>query len=99
MKHTSLSLLNYTEPQSLELSNVYCIKGKENTFVLQNCMLLERNFSNLYKKKSVPNRRIMFPKSKGFDFLDVPTSILFQHYKSFYDYKTMIKRLNAIVAT
>ena len=58
------------------------LKGNENTFVLhqfgQNCMLLERIFFVIFLyEKSVPNIRIMFPKSKDFDFLDVPISMSF----------------------
>jgi hypothetical protein len=55
-------------------------------------MLLERIFFVIFLyEKSVPNIRIMFPKSKDFVFLDVSISMTV--------FLGLIKRLNAIVAT
>ena len=50
----------------------------------------KKKFVIFLYEKSVPNIRIMFPKSKDFDFLDVPISMSFLR---------LIKRLNAIVPT
>ena len=49
---TKLKDLDF-ESLSLELWNVHCLKGKENTFVLQNCMLLERKIEAFYTKNEV----------------------------------------------
>ena len=85
LKYTFWNISNYTEPQSLELSNVYCLKGNENTSVLhqfgQNCMLLERKNCkgkdpfNLYKEKC--SEYTYVSKSKDFVFLDFPISMSF----------------------